>query len=90
VSHSVSEYVCAAEGKVDTSLGLHGELDIMTDTAQVVQERLQPLWTMMPDHKCVIEIKKPAERLEGHLLSRLLEITHARMHTHQVNDKGRM
>jgi hypothetical protein len=46
-------------------LCLHGELDILTDTAQVVQEPLQLLWAMTPDHKYVIEITKPAERLVG-------------------------
>jgi hypothetical protein len=56
-------YVCALDGKVATSLGLHGEPDILKDTAQVVQEPLQLLQAMTPDHKYVTEITKSAERL---------------------------
>ena len=56
------------EGKVAISLSPHGDLDVLTDTVQVDQQALQPLWTMRPHHKCVIEVTKPADRLVGHLL----------------------
>jgi len=75
-------YVCALESKVVTSLGVHGELDILTDTAQMVQEPPQLLWAMTPDHKYVIEITKLAC---GHAHM------HTRTHTHtKVNDTGKM
>lgn len=79
-------FVCALEGKVAASLGLHGELDILTDTALVVHEPLQLPWTMTSDHKYVTEITKPAER-RGPLGLMPSPWNNART---QVNDKGRI
>ena len=41
----------------------HGELDGLVITSRVVQESLQPLWSVRWDHKVVNHVAKPADRL---------------------------
>jgi hypothetical protein len=51
------------EGKVVVSFPLHGKLNILVDTVQVVKEVPQPVWCVQPDNKSVVHITEPAEGL---------------------------
>jgi hypothetical protein len=53
------------EGKVALTFGLHGELNALVVTEQVVQEILQLIGSVWPDDRGVIRIAKPAEGLGG-------------------------
>jgi hypothetical protein len=57
--------ICVQEGKVAVSFCLHGELNVLVDTIQVVKEVLQPVGTMGPDDESVVHIMEPAEGLMG-------------------------
>jgi hypothetical protein len=70
---SVSVYVNEREEAF--SFGLHGELNALVDTVQVVQEVLQLVGSVWPNDECVIYIAKPAEGLVGRQVKRsLLEV----------------
>jgi hypothetical protein len=47
------------------SFGVHGELNALVDTVQVVQEILQLIRSLWPDDECVVHVAKPAEGLAG-------------------------
>jgi hypothetical protein len=65
------------EGKVADSFRLHGELDALVDTVQVVKEVPQPVGVVRPDDESVVHVTKPAERLMGSPVERhLLEVFH--------------
>jgi hypothetical protein len=53
------------EGKVAISFHLHGELNVLVDTVQVVKEVPQPIRAVWPDDESVIHIAEPAEGLVG-------------------------
>jgi hypothetical protein len=53
------------KGEVALTFGLHGELNSLVDTVQVVQEVLQLLGSMWPGDEGVVHIAKPAEGLVG-------------------------
>jgi hypothetical protein len=63
------------EGKVAVSLRLHGELNALVDTIQVVKEVLKPVRTVGPDDESVVHVAKPAEGLMGSPVERhILEV----------------
>jgi hypothetical protein len=65
------------EGKVAISFHLHGELDGLVDTVQVVKEVPQPVGAVWSDDESVVHVTKPADRLMGSLVKRrLLEVFH--------------
>jgi hypothetical protein len=57
--------ICAKEGKVAVSFHLHGELNVLVHTVQVVREVPQPVGAMWPDDKSVVHITEPAEGLRA-------------------------
>jgi hypothetical protein len=79
------------EEKVAVSFRLHGELNALVDTVQVVKEVPQPVGAMWPDDESVAHVTKPAERLmwspvERHLLEVFnVEVDDDRRHGHAVN-----
>jgi hypothetical protein len=48
--------MCAKEGKVAISFHLHGELNVLVDTVQVVREVPQSVGAMWPDDKTVVHV----------------------------------
>jgi hypothetical protein len=55
--------ICVQEGKVAVSFGLHGKLNILVDSVQVIKEVPQPILTMGPIDKSIIHVTEPAEDL---------------------------
>lgn len=51
---------------------LHGELNALVDTIQVVQEVLHPVRAVWPDDKSVIHVTKPGEGIVGGQVERPL------------------
>jgi hypothetical protein len=67
------------EEEVALTFGLHGELNALVDTVQVVQEILQLVGFMLSDDEGVIHISKSAEVLVGGQVKRpLLEFLHVK------------
>jgi hypothetical protein len=44
--------ICVKEGKVAFSFRLHGELNVLVDTVQVIKEVPQPVGAVWADDKC--------------------------------------
>jgi hypothetical protein len=62
---------------VAVSFPLHGELNILVDTVQVVKEIPQPVWSARPDNESVVHITEPAEVLiSSPVESYLFEVLH--------------
>jgi hypothetical protein len=75
IESSVNIYV--KEGKVPVSFCLHGELNVLVDTIQVVEEVPQLVRAVWPDDKSVIHITVSAEGLMGSPIERhLLKVLH--------------
>jgi hypothetical protein len=51
-------YVDIQEGKVAVSFRLHGELNVLVDTVQVVKEVLKPVRTVGPDDESKKKLRK--------------------------------
>jgi hypothetical protein len=65
------------EGNVAISFRLHGELNVLVDTLQVVTEVPQPVRAMWPDDESVVHVTDPAEGLTESPAERyLLEVLH--------------
>jgi hypothetical protein len=65
------------EWKVALSFGLHGELNVLVDTVQVVQEVLQLVGSVWTDDEGAVHVAKPAEWLVGSQVKcPLLEVLH--------------
>jgi hypothetical protein len=70
------------EQEVALSFGLHGQLNALVDTVQVVEEVLQLFGSVWPDDKCVVRVAKPAEGLVGSQVKHpLLEVLHIEVGT---------
>jgi hypothetical protein len=56
---------------------LHGKLDVLIDTAQVVLEVSQFAWSMWPNYESVVHIAEPASRFVGfNLQSHFFNVLH--------------
>jgi hypothetical protein len=62
---------------VAISFHLHSELDVLTDSVQVVKEFSQLVGSMLPDDECVINVVKPTEgRMGRHLQNHFFKVLH--------------
>jgi hypothetical protein len=73
IGSTVNIYV--KEGKLAVSFRLHGELNVLVDTVQVVKEVPRPVGAVWPGDEIVVHVTEPAERITGiHIERHFLDV----------------